>query len=40
MVASMFYLVPGSPIPFVASAIIYALAFPLTYALKEKPSRD
>jgi MFS family permease len=40
MVASMFYLVPGSPIPFVASAIIYALAFPLTYALKEKPSQD
>ncbi|MCX6649224.1 MAG: MFS transporter [Candidatus Bathyarchaeota archaeon] len=43
IVASMLYLVPGSSIPFIAAAVIYALAFPLTYLLKdeaktEKPS--
>ena len=36
ILASMLYLVPGSPIPFIASAVIYALAFPLTYLLKDK----
>lgn len=35
IVASTFYLVPGSPIPFIVSAVIYALAFPLTYILKD-----
>jgi MFS transporter, DHA1 family, multidrug resistance protein len=40
MVASMFYLVPGSPIPFIASAIIYALALPFTYLLKDRAKTE
>ncbi len=36
IVAGMLYLVPGSSIPFLAAAGIYALGFPLTYLLKDK----
>jgi MFS family permease len=41
MIVGALYMVPGSSIPFLASAVIYALALPLTYLLKEKtPSKE
>lgn len=41
MIMGALYMVPGSSIPFLASAVIYALALPLTYLLKEKkPSTE
>ena len=34
ILAGLLYFTPGSFIPFIAAAIVYALAFPLTYLLK------
>ncbi len=35
IIAGLLYVVPGSSIPFIGAAVIYALAFPLTYLLKD-----
>jgi MFS family permease len=36
MMVGALYMVPGSSIPFLASAVIYAFALPMAYLLKEK----
>jgi hypothetical protein len=38
--AGLLYLTPGSSIPFIAAAVIYALAFPLTYLLKDEAKSE
>jgi MFS family permease len=40
IVAGLLYVVPGSSTPFIAAALIYALAFPLTYLLKDRKSDE
>jgi len=36
IIAGLLYLAPGSSIPFIGAAVIYALAFPLTFLLKDR----
>ena len=40
IIAGLLYVVPGSSIPFMGAAVIYALAFPLTYLLKDEAKSE